>query len=126
VPRRLSRIGPVGPVADGPIDGSTHRRRQWGQDNLAALASHGKDPMAVDLVEVADVGAAGFEDPQPEQAEHATRAKSNTFGEVRAVDSIASNCRFVSPSIGESGGTLGRQTYSAGEWAKISSNTQVR
>ncbi len=55
-----------------------------------------------------------------------TRAKSNGLVEVRAAVSIASNCRWLSPSVGDSGGTVGRRRYSAGECASIPSITQVR
>ena len=61
---------PVGAVADGAVDGPADRRRQRDEDDLAALAAHPQDPVAVFLAEVGDVGAAGFEDPQAEQAEH--------------------------------------------------------
>ena len=62
----------------------------------------------------------------PSRPSIATRAKSLMFGDVRAVASIASNCRCVRPRVGDSGGTLGRRTYSAGECASTSSITQVR
>jgi hypothetical protein len=40
---------------------------------------------------------------------------------------LAIPCMFTdSPSVGDSGGTLGRRTCSAGECSKISSITQVR
>jgi hypothetical protein len=55
---------------DGSVEGAGHRRRQRDQDDLAALAPHAQDAVAVFFSEVVDVGAAGFEDPQPEQAEH--------------------------------------------------------
>ena len=67
---RLSRIGPSVAVADGAVDGAADRGRQRDQDDLVALAVHAQDAVAVLLAEVVDVGAGGFEDPQPEQAEH--------------------------------------------------------
>jgi len=45
------------------------------------------------LAEVGDVRAGGFEDPQAEQAEHGTSAKSQGFADCRAAVSRASNCR---------------------------------
>ena len=62
----------------------------------------------------------------PSRPSMATSAKSSGLDDRRAVTSIASNCRWVSPSVGDSGGTLGRRTYSAGEWASTASMTQVR
>ena len=40
--------------------------------------------------------------------------------------SSASNCRCVNPSVGDSGGTVGRRTCSAGECSSRLSMTQVR
>jgi hypothetical protein len=56
----------------------------------------------------------------------ATSAKSLMFGEVRAALSIASNWRWFSPSVGDSLGTRGRRTYSAGELGRTESMTQIR
>jgi hypothetical protein len=56
----------------------------------------------------------------------ATKAKSLMLPEVFPAVSMASNCRWVSPSVGDSGGTLGRRTWSAGETASTPSSTQVR
>jgi hypothetical protein len=56
----------------------------------------------------------------------ATRAKSFGLVDSRAAVSIASNCRWVSPRVGDSGGTLGRRTCSAGEVGSTPSMTQVR
>ena len=67
-PRLFSRSGPLGARA---VDGTADRGWQRNQDDLAALASHPKDPMPVFLAQVVDVGADGLEDPQPEQAKQA-------------------------------------------------------
>jgi hypothetical protein len=40
--------------------------------------------------------------------------------------SRASNCRWVNPSVGDSAGTAGRRTCSAGECCKMPSRAQVR
>jgi hypothetical protein len=45
----------------------------------------------------------------------ATRAKAHGSGEWRAAVSRASTCRWVNPTVGDSGGTVGRRTCSAGE-----------
>ena len=62
----------------------------------------------------------------PSSPSMATSAKSHGFEERRAVVSNASNCRWVNPSVGDSAGTDGRRTCSAGEWSSRPSMTQVR
>ena len=56
--------------SDRLVDGPADCRRQRDQDHLGALAAHAQPPVAMLLAEVSDVTAAGFEDPQAEQAEH--------------------------------------------------------
>ena len=56
------------PAFDGAVDGPADRGRQRYQDDLAALAAHAKD--TVFFTQVANAGAGGFEDPQPEQPQH--------------------------------------------------------
>lgn len=56
----------------------------------------------------------------------ATNAKSFGLVESLAAASMASNCRCDSPSVGDSGGTFGRRTQSAGETGRTWSITQVR
>jgi hypothetical protein len=56
----------------------------------------------------------------------ATRAKSHGWADSRAAVSMASNCKWVNPSVGDSGGTAGRRTWSAGECSSTASITQVR
>jgi hypothetical protein len=51
------------------VDGPSHRRRQRGKHHLAALAPHPQHAVAVFLAQVADARAAGFKDPQSEQAQ---------------------------------------------------------
>ena len=103
-------------VADGAVDGAGDGWWQRDEDDLAAFAEDAQDAVAVFLAEVVDVGAGGFEDPQAEQAEQARPGRSrwgwSRCGRRRA---CASNCRWVSPSVGDSAGTLGRRTCSAGE-----------
>jgi hypothetical protein len=82
--------------------------------------------VAVFLAEIDDVEAGCFEDPQAEQPEQAHSAKSYRFGEVRAAVSSAPSWRWVSPSVGDSGGTKGRRTCSAGECSSRPSMTAVR
>ncbi len=70
--------------------------------------------------------AGGLEDAQSEQPEQATRAKSLGLADTRAAVSMASNCRWVSPRVGDSGGTVGPADVSAGECSSTPSITQVR
>ena len=57
--------------------------------------------MAVLLTYVCDVRAAGFEDPQSQQAPSmVTSAKSNTFGDSRAAVNNASKRKWDSPRVG--------------------------
>ncbi|WP_406045590.1 hypothetical protein OG799_14595 [Micromonospora sp. NBC_00898] len=60
----------VDAVVDRTVHGPGHRGWQRDEDDLAAFAAYPHDAVSVFLAEVADVGAAGVEDPQPEQAEH--------------------------------------------------------
>jgi len=46
------------------------RRRQRDQGGLAALTADLQDAVAVFLAQAGDIRAAGFEDPEAEQAEH--------------------------------------------------------
>src|SRR3974390_2037151 len=102
-----------GPGAEqGPAGGGGW---QGDEGDLGALAAHAQDPVAVLLAEVSDVGAGGLEDPQTSSPSMATSAKSHGFGDWRAAVSRASNCRWVNPSVGDSAGTAGRRTCSAGE-----------
>ena len=54
---------PVRAVVDGAVDRPRHRWWQRDEHDLAALAVHRQDPVAVFLTEFADVRSAGFEDP---------------------------------------------------------------
>jgi hypothetical protein len=68
-PEGVAQDRTIDAAVDRPVHGPGHRWRQRDEDDLAALAAHPQDAMAVFLSDVADVGAAGFEDPQPEEAE---------------------------------------------------------
>jgi hypothetical protein len=71
---------PMFSLADGAVDRSGDGRRQWYQGGLAAFAEHAQHPVTMFLAEVADVGSAGFEDPQPEQAEHCDQGEVTGVG----------------------------------------------
>ncbi len=91
-----------------------------------AFADDAQDAVAVFFAEVADVEAGRFEDPQAEEAEQADEGEVVRLVESLAAVSIASNCRWLRPRVGDCGGTLGRRTYSAGECSSTPSMTQVR
>jgi Arc/MetJ family transcription regulator len=55
---------------------------------------------------------------KPSSPSIATRAKSHGSGDWRAAVSRAPDCRWVNPRAGDSGGTAGRWTCSAGECSR--------
>ncbi len=55
---QVAQDRPVGAAVHGPLDRPLHRGREWGEDDLAALAADLQHPVAVFLAEVGDVGAA--------------------------------------------------------------------
>ncbi len=63
---------------------------------------------------------------KPSSPSIATSAKSQGDDDSRAAVSKASNCRWVNPRVGDSAGTDGRRTCSAGECSSRPSITQVR
>ena len=65
-PSVLRRIGPWARPSTARSIARATGGRQWHEDDLAALAAHPQDPMAVFLIQVGDADLAGFEDPQPE------------------------------------------------------------
>jgi hypothetical protein len=110
----------------GPVDGSPYGWRQRHEDDSGALADYPQHPVSVFLAKVGHVGAGSFEDPQSEQAEHRDQGEVDRLADSRAAVSIASNCRCVSPRVGDSAGTVGRRTYAAGECCRTPSMTAVR
>jgi len=111
---------PAGPFADCLFDGPTHCWRQRDQDDLGAFAAHAQDAVAVFFAEVGDVGAGGFEDPQAEQPEHGYQR------EVARLPGVAGGGeQGFELRVGDSGGTAGRRTCSAGECSSRPSMTQV-
>jgi len=60
----------TGASAGRTVDGPPHGRGQRDQHDLGAFAAYPQDPVAAFFTEVGDVGAGGFEDPQPEQPQH--------------------------------------------------------
>ena len=125
-PGGVEQQRPFGTGGDSSVDGAGDGWWQGHQDDLVSLSDDAQDAVAVLFAEVGDVQGACFEDAQPQEARRHTRAKSHLFWDVREAVSSASSCRWLSPSVGDSGGTLGRRTWSAGECSRSSSMTQVR
>jgi hypothetical protein len=84
---------PARPGADSTVDGPADRWWQRDQDHFAAFAADPQDPVSVLFAEVADVGAGGFEDPQPEQAKHGHQ------GEVTRVGRLARGGHLTSAKL---------------------------
>jgi hypothetical protein len=93
-----------------PVHRSPHGRWQGHEDDSSAFADYPQHPVPVLFSKVGDLGAGCFEDPQPEQAQHGDQSESDRFADLRAAVSIASNWRGVRPSVGDSGGTVGRRS----------------
>jgi hypothetical protein len=109
-----------------PVDGPADRWRQRDQDDLGALAAHTEDPVAVLLAEVGDVRAGGLEDPQAQQTEHGHQREIVRVRRFSCCGEQRLELQVGEPQVGDSAGTMGRRTYSAGECSRISSRTQVR
>jgi hypothetical protein len=75
---------------------------------------------------IRDAEASASKIRRPSRPSMATSAKSYRFGDRRAAVSSASNCRRVNPRVGDSAGTAGRRTCSAGECSRMPSRAQVR
>ncbi|GAB2471225.1 hypothetical protein GCM10027030_02360 [Luteococcus sediminum] len=69
-PAGAAQDRPAGAAIHGALDGSLDRGRQWGLDNLAALAPDLPDTVAMFLAQAFDVRAAGLTDPWAVQSEH--------------------------------------------------------
>ena len=67
-------------------------------------------PVAVFLAEIGDIEAGCLEDPQTQQAEQTDQGEVDRLGDSLAAVSMASNCRCVSPSVGDCGETVGLRT----------------
>lgn len=76
-----------------------------------SLAHDAEHAVAVFFAEVADVQSGGFEDPQTEQRpSRQTKAQSFGLAKSRAAASSASNCRWLTASVGDCVETAGRRT----------------
>jgi hypothetical protein len=79
----VAQDGPGVSAVDGPVDRSSDRRRQRDQHSFVTLAADLQHAVAVLLAEVAEGGAAGFEDAQAEQAEQAEHRDQGEVVDVR-------------------------------------------
>jgi hypothetical protein len=87
---------------------------------------HTEDPVAVLLAEVGDVRAGGLEDPQAQQTEHGHQREIVRVRRFSCCGEQRLELQVGEPQVGDSAGTMGRRTCSAGECSRISSRTQVR
>jgi hypothetical protein len=67
-------------AAGGPVDRPPYRGWQRDKRDLCSLTAYAKDPVAVLLAEVLDIGTGGFEDPQPQQSEHGHNSEIAVVG----------------------------------------------
>jgi hypothetical protein len=81
--------------------------------------------VAVLLTEVTDVAAGGLEDRSPRRPIMATQVITVVAGGLRGGQHRL-ELQMLRPGVGDSAGTVGRRTYSAGERSTIPSVTQVR
>jgi hypothetical protein len=114
------------PVADSLVEGATDSWRQGYQSLLAAFAVDKQDAVTMFLAEILDIGAAGFGDAESEQAEHRDQGEVEPVGRLPGRGQDRFELQMGSPSTGDSFGTRGRRTYSAGECSRTTSMTQVR
>ncbi len=78
------------------------------------------------LAEVSNIRAGSFEDPQAEEGEHGHQREVARVRRLAGRGEQASNCRWVNPRVGDSAGTAGGRTCSAGECSMRPSRTRVR
>jgi hypothetical protein len=116
---------PADAGADRAVDSLPGRWRERDEDDLGALAAHAHHPVAVLFAEVGNVSPVASKIRRPSKPSMSTSAKSDVFDDSRDAVSRASNCRWVNPRVGDSGGTEGRRTCSAGECSSRPSITQV-
>jgi hypothetical protein len=115
IPHRGARVGVTG--------GDLHVAQ------VSASVEHGRDiglgAACADMP--GDLDAGGFgEVAQVASGSTATSAKSHGFGDWRAAVSRAPDRRWVNPRVGDSAGTDGRRTCSAGECGNTPSRTRVQ
>ena len=106
---------PAIPWAGRPVDRPAYGRWQWDQDHLGAFTAHSQHPITVLLAYVGDVGSGGFEDPQAEQSEHGYQREVARVWGVAGGSEQGLGLQVSEPRVGDSGGTAGRRTCSAGE-----------
>jgi hypothetical protein len=117
---------PAGAGASRLVDGACHRWRQRDQDDLGAFPADPQHLVAVFFAEFGDVGAGGFEDPQAEQPEHGHQREVARIRRLAGCGEQGLELQVGEAQVGDSAGTAGRRTCSAGECPSRPSMTQVR
>jgi hypothetical protein len=78
------------------------------------------------LTKVGDVRAGGLEYPQAEQSKHGHQREVTWVRRFPGGGEQGLELQVGEPSVGDSAGTAGRRTCSAGKCSKMPSITQVR
>ena len=85
-----------------------------------------EDPVAVLFAEVGDARAVGLEDPQAQQAEHGHQREVVPVRRFPGRGEQRLELQVGEPERGDSAGTAGQRTCSAGECSRMPLRTQVR
>jgi hypothetical protein len=102
-------------IADRSVDRPAHGGRKRDEHDLGALADHPQHAVAVFLAEIVDVSRAGFEDPQPEQAEHRDHGEVERVGRRPGRDEHRLELQVRQAQGGRLGRNRGPAPYAAGE-----------
>lgn len=92
-------------LADGTVDRSGHSGWEWDQDDLVAFAVDAQDRWPWDSPRASMLAPVASKIRRPRRPSIATSAKSLGLVESRLAQRIASNWRWFSPRVGDSGGT---------------------
>jgi len=79
----VEQDGPAGSSTGRAVDGPSDSWWQRDQDDLAALAAHAQDPVAVFFAQVGDARAGGLEDPQAQRPRAWPPARSRSRWAIR-------------------------------------------
>ena len=82
--------------------------------------------MAVLFAEVFDVAASGLEDTKAWEAQHRDECAVAAVGRLLGGGQQGFELQVLKPRVGDSAGTCGRRTYSAGECSSTPSIRHVR
>lgn len=112
-------------TGDRLVDGTTDSRWRRQQGGLVAVAVHGEDAVTASFAERLHVGTGRLEHAQSKQSEHRDKGEVAAVGGVAAGGEDGLELQVTETERGDSSGTCGRRTYSAGECSRIWSITQV-